>query len=184
MCQESMRADSIRESIERYTDMVYRLAFSMMKNKYDADDIHQEVFVQYSQINKEYVKLENDEYPYMASVLDITPLSEIPTDKSMVTGIAYIDGILRVQLCQPDNSVYEDSYYRTFIEVFNEEGKAIDAKEQIFWYEKVNGEMMEFRDFYYLVSDAQRKELLMKMENMYLKGNVNTVWDVEFEVPR
>lgn len=47
MCQESMRADSVRDSIETYSDMVYRLAFSMMKNKYDADDIHQEVFVQY-----------------------------------------------------------------------------------------------------------------------------------------
>lgn len=59
MNQESMRADSIRESIERYSDMVYRLAFSMMKNKYDADDIHQEVFVQY--INH-YPTLESEEH--------------------------------------------------------------------------------------------------------------------------
>ena len=59
MHQESMRMDSIRESIERYTDMVYRLAFSMMKNKYDADDIHQEVFVQYI---SHYPKLESEEH--------------------------------------------------------------------------------------------------------------------------
>ena len=59
MYQESMHVDSIRESIERYTDMVYRLAFSMMKNKYDADDIHQEVFVQY--INH-YQTLESEEH--------------------------------------------------------------------------------------------------------------------------
>ena len=59
MNQESMRIDSIRESIERYSDMVYRLAFSMMKNKYDADDIHQEVFVQY--INH-YQTLESEEH--------------------------------------------------------------------------------------------------------------------------
>ena len=59
MCQESMRADSVRESIERYTDMVYRLAFSMMKNKYDADDIHQEVFVQYI---SNYAMLESEEH--------------------------------------------------------------------------------------------------------------------------
>lgn len=59
MNHESMRADSIRESIERYSDMVYRLAFSMMKNKYDADDIHQEVFVQYI---SHYPKLENEEH--------------------------------------------------------------------------------------------------------------------------
>jgi len=59
MCQESMRADSVRESIEKYTDMVYRLAFSMMKNKYDADDIHQEVFVQYI---SNYSMLESEEH--------------------------------------------------------------------------------------------------------------------------
>ena len=57
MNHESMRADSIRESIERYSDMVYRLAFSMMKNKYDADDIHQEVFIQYI---SHYPKLRNE----------------------------------------------------------------------------------------------------------------------------
>ena len=59
MYQESMCTDSIRESIERYTDMVYRLAFSMMKNKYDADDIHQEVFVQYI---SHYPTLESEEH--------------------------------------------------------------------------------------------------------------------------
>lgn len=59
MNHDSMRADSLRESIERYSNMVYRLAFSMMKNKYDADDIHQEVFVQYI---SHYPKLENEDH--------------------------------------------------------------------------------------------------------------------------
>ena len=58
MNHESMRADSLRASIERYSNMVYRLAFSMMKNKYDADDIHQEVFVQYI---SHYPKLEKED---------------------------------------------------------------------------------------------------------------------------
>ncbi|MBR4026557.1 MAG: RNA polymerase sigma factor [Lachnospiraceae bacterium] len=48
MYQESLcTEDWKRKTIEQYSDMVYRLAFSMMKSKYDADDIHQEVFVQY-----------------------------------------------------------------------------------------------------------------------------------------
>lgn len=33
--------------VEKYSQMVYRLAFSMMKNKYDADDIHQDVFIRF-----------------------------------------------------------------------------------------------------------------------------------------
>ena len=32
-------------AIDRYADMVYRLALSQMKNKTDADDLFQEVFV-------------------------------------------------------------------------------------------------------------------------------------------
>lgn len=39
---EQINADS---AIDRYADMVYRLALSQMKNKTDADDVFQEVFV-------------------------------------------------------------------------------------------------------------------------------------------
>ena len=46
MKQESLCADDFTV-IQRYSDMVYRLAFSLVKNKYEAEDIHQEVFVRY-----------------------------------------------------------------------------------------------------------------------------------------
>lgn len=36
-----------RNIIKTYSDMVYRLAYSMVKNHFDADDIHQEVFLRY-----------------------------------------------------------------------------------------------------------------------------------------
>ena len=39
--------DSTLETIEKYSLRVYRLAYSLVKNKSDADDIHQEVFVRY-----------------------------------------------------------------------------------------------------------------------------------------
>ena len=32
-------------AVDRYADMVYRLALSQMKNKTDADDLFQEVFI-------------------------------------------------------------------------------------------------------------------------------------------
>lgn len=40
--EEQITAENV---IDRYADMVYRLAVSQMKNKADADDIFQEVFV-------------------------------------------------------------------------------------------------------------------------------------------
>lgn len=38
------------ETIKKNSDMVYRLAFSQMKNKADADDVYQEVFLRF--VNK------------------------------------------------------------------------------------------------------------------------------------
>lgn len=35
------------DMIQKYSDTVYRMAYSLAKNRYDADDIHQEVFVRY-----------------------------------------------------------------------------------------------------------------------------------------
>lgn len=39
--------DSCKKDIETYSDMVYKLAFSLVKNEYDADDVYQDVFYQY-----------------------------------------------------------------------------------------------------------------------------------------
>ena len=46
MKNESLCADDL-EIIEKYSDMVYRMAYSMVKNRFDAEDIHQEVFMKY-----------------------------------------------------------------------------------------------------------------------------------------
>lgn len=37
----------IQKTIETYSPMVYRLAYSLVKNRSDADDIHQEVFLRF-----------------------------------------------------------------------------------------------------------------------------------------
>jgi len=46
--EQSLRTDDcLEDTIEKYSDMVYRLAISQMKNKSDADDVFQEVFFRY-----------------------------------------------------------------------------------------------------------------------------------------
>jgi len=39
--------ENYMEVIRKYSDMVYRLACSMVKNRFDADDIYQDVFIRY-----------------------------------------------------------------------------------------------------------------------------------------
>lgn len=46
---------------EMYGDMVYRLAFSMMKNKEDAEDISQEVFIKFIRHSDKFTD-ENEPY--------------------------------------------------------------------------------------------------------------------------
>ncbi len=46
MYNQSLRADDwIEEMMNRYADMVYRLAYAQVRNRQDADDIFQEVFI-------------------------------------------------------------------------------------------------------------------------------------------
>ena len=48
MGNESLRTnDSVDEILDTYGRMVYRLAYARTKNRYDADDVMQEVFLRY-----------------------------------------------------------------------------------------------------------------------------------------
>lgn len=44
---EAKETEQMQIVIQSYSDMVYRLAYAMMKNKSDADDIYQEVFLRF-----------------------------------------------------------------------------------------------------------------------------------------
>lgn len=46
-------------TVEKYTNMVYRLAYFYTNSKYDADDIYQDVFLKYLQNKKQF---ENEEH--------------------------------------------------------------------------------------------------------------------------
>lgn len=50
---------SAAQAFEKHSDMVYRLAFARVKNKHDADDILQEVFLRFI---KSKGKVENEEH--------------------------------------------------------------------------------------------------------------------------
>ena len=51
---------SYEEIIRRNSDMVYRLAFSLVKTRSDAEDIYQEVFLRYMQKEPEFQNAEHE----------------------------------------------------------------------------------------------------------------------------
>ena len=68
---------SVSEAFKKHSDMVYRLAIARVKNKYDADDILQEVFLRLIKCKD---KVENDEH-LKALLIRIT----INCSKTMLT---------------------------------------------------------------------------------------------------
>ncbi len=50
---------SVAEAFNKYSDMVYRLAIARVKNKYDADDILQDVFLRFIKVKS---KINNEEH--------------------------------------------------------------------------------------------------------------------------
>ena len=59
MSQSQARSDWVDEVVDKYADMVYRIAFTQMKNKADAEDVFQEVFLK---LCKSAVAFETDEH--------------------------------------------------------------------------------------------------------------------------
>lgn len=69
---------SAAEAFKKYSDMVYRLAVARVKNKYDADDVLQDVFLRFIKVKD---KVENEEH-LKALLIRIT----INCSKSLLTG--------------------------------------------------------------------------------------------------
>lgn len=59
------------EVINKYSDMVYRMAYSMVKNKFDAEDIHQEVFVRYLKKHPEFESAEHEKAWFLRVTINL-----------------------------------------------------------------------------------------------------------------
>lgn len=142
------------------------------------------VKILHSSVDETLLTLENTEYPYMASVLNITPLSEVKIDTTSITGVAYIDGALRVQISKPDNGVADHFSETAYIEHYNSSGEQIlpEQRQYIYWYEKIDGQLMEFIETYYVMPEENVRELPLVVNIHEKRGCIHTTWEVDFEV--
>ncbi len=70
MSQESLGADDW-EIIKKYSDMVYRMACSLLKNKYDAEDVHQEVFIQFIRKRPSFESIEHEKAWFLRVTINL-----------------------------------------------------------------------------------------------------------------
>lgn len=60
MAEPEERQERLKKTILQYSEMVYRLAYALVKDKYDADDIYQEVFTGYLRKNPQFQNREHE----------------------------------------------------------------------------------------------------------------------------
>ena len=71
MKEESLCTDDL-SIIEKYSNMVYRMAYSMLKNPQDAEDIHQEVFLKYLRKRPKFESEEHAKAWFLRVTINLT----------------------------------------------------------------------------------------------------------------
>ena len=111
-------------------------------------------------------------------VLDI-PLDEVSPDTMEITGMVYMDGILRVQLCRGNLKEADRHMY-----VYIKDGADMEIHPDlsVMWQEEVNGEKLTMEEFYFVISEARLKECALLGEGEIRSGCIKGDWSIIFEV--
>ena len=80
-------------------------------------------------------------------VLDLSKAADCAADDFTVTGIAYMDGVLRVQICMGDNWS-SDRHVQLFLKDSN--GKERYEDHSVGWHENVGDTSYQFYEFWYV----------------------------------
>ncbi len=111
-------------------------------------------------------------------VLDL-PLDKVSPDTMEITGMVYMDGILRVQLCRGNLKEADRHMY-----VYMKDGADMDIHSDlsVMWQEEVNGEKLTMEEFYFVISEEQLKEYALFGEGEIRSGCIKGDWSITFEV--
>ncbi len=91
-------------------------------------------------------------------VLDELKVADCAADDFTVTGIAYMDGVLRVQMCMGDNW-RSDRHVELFLR--DSDGNERYSDRSVSWYEEVGDTSYDFYEFWYIEDIAQIEDYSM-----------------------
>lgn len=125
--KSEMSCDCIESVIRRYSQTVYRLAFARVGNKYDAEEVFQEVFLRYVRKNPKF----NDEEHRKAWLIKVT----VNCSKTLMSSMWYsktqeLDETLAIEDDTSVNLYYElqklPVKYREVIHLFYYEDMTVE----------------------------------------------------------
>ena len=124
MSRKSLRADDL-EIINKYSGTVYRMAYSMVKNKYDAEDIHQEVFAKYIDKKPKFESVEHEHAWFLRVTINMCKNLWKTAWRQRVVSL---EEDLEQKTCQKQADMMEQLSpdYRTVIHLFYYEEMSIE----------------------------------------------------------
>lgn len=112
------------------------------------------------------------------SVMDI-PLDNISPDEMKITGIAYMDGILRIQLCRGN---FREADRHMNIYMLDEAGNQIHPNLAVGWQEDVANEKILMEEYYFVITEEQLETYTIWGEGEVRDGSIKGDWNITFDL--
>ncbi len=128
MSRKSLCADDL-EIIEKYSNMVYRMAYSMVKSREDAEDIHQEVFIRYLKKKPVFENVEHEKAWFLRVTINLC---------KNFWNSAWIQRVIGLE--EHDISAEQEDVHNELIDTVKKLPRKYRAVIHLFYYEELSVE--------------------------------------------
>lgn len=111
-------------------------------------------------------------------VLDI-PLDDLSPESMQITAVAYMDGILRVQLYRGN---FKAADRHMWIYMLDEVGNEVYPDMSVMWHDTVAGEEVLVDEYYFVITEEQLQVYTLWGEGEVRAGSVKGNWSITFDV--
>ncbi len=111
-------------------------------------------------------------------VMDI-PVDDVNPTEMKITGIAYMDGILRIQLWR-GNFKAADRHMNIYM--LDEAGNQIYPDLAVGWQEEISDERISMEEFYFVITEEQLETYILMGEGDIRDGSIKGNWSITFDL--
>ena len=114
-------------------------------------------------------------------VMDLGPLTEEMKESLKVTGVAYDEGILRVQQCR-GNFADADRHIRLYLRDGKGNERYCDGS--VMWHEEIDGQKVIMEEAWFVVTEEELEQSELWGEYWLAEGCIKGDWEVTFEMEK
>ena len=123
--------------------------------------------------------MDSDSTSRTVRVMDVVELNEAMVDELRVTGVAYDEGVLRVQQCR-GNFRDADRHIRLYLK--DSEGNERIPDASVTWQEEIDEERVGFDETWFLITEEELSQYDLYGMFYVTDGSVKGDWEVTFSI--